>query len=315
MKNILELLVSKMEHRMDDSYRLRFEFEMERQEEEIPFHLLTEQGFNACTSEERNHFLEKLYSFISYCDGSGMSLIPLFIFNDANFLIELSEIVWHLCDEVPPILRDALKRNGFDTDINKITKLQDDGSLALQIASDEIRENPEFWLYVGERYGHDSEAPLTQENYESFFWWMVPGSIRASQSFRDRLIEVIPHFKIPRIDLHLVEYINLSRHRKDLHPLELNSSLNNLAKEYCINPNFENKTNEYSEKIVFHYSFDIEETEKEIARSIKMFDLSSRQNKAILFALQYTHIGIAYTKHANPNEVNNNDYYFTILLW
>jgi hypothetical protein len=299
MTNILELLLNKME----------------QQEDDIPFHLLTEQGFNACSREERNHFLEKLDSFISYRDGSGMSLIPLFIFNDTNFLIELSEKVWRLCDEAPPILRDALKRNGFDTDKNKITKLQDDGSLALQIASDEIRENPEFWLYVGERYGHDSEAPLTQENYESFFWSLVPGPIRASQSFRDRLIEVIPLFELPRIDLHLFEYINLSRRRKELHPLELDSSLNIFTKEYCINSNFENKTTQYSEKIVFHCSFDIEKTEKDIAAEIKMFNLSSRQNKAILFDLQYTHIGIAYTKHANPNEVNKYDYYFTILLW
>jgi hypothetical protein len=297
---------------MDDSYGSMIE--MNQQEYDIPFHLLTEQGFNAYSSEERNHFLEKLCSFISYSDGYGLSLIPLFIFNDTNFLIELSEGVWSFSYiEAPAIVRDALKRNGFDTDINKITKLRDDASLALQIASDDILENPEFWLYVGERYGHDSEAPLTQENYESFFWSLVPGPIRASQSFRDRLIEVIPHFKLPRIDLHLVEYINLSRHGKNLHPLELDSSLNTLAKEYCINPNFENKTKQYSEKIVFNCSFQIEKTEKDIAQEIKMFYLSSRKNEEILFNLQYTHIGIAYTKHENPNEVNK--YYFTLVLW
>lgn len=296
--NILELLLNKME----------------QQEGDIPFHLLTEKGFNAYSSKKRGHFLEKLYSFIRYTDGAGMSLIPLFIFKDTNFLIELSEGVWSLGDEAPTILRDALIINGFDSDLNKITKIRDDGSLALQIASDEIRENPEFWLYVGERYGHDSEAPLNQENYESFFWSLVPGSIRASQSFRDKLIEVIPIFKLPRIDLYLIEYINLSRNRKDIHPLELDSTLNILAKEYFINPNFENKTKEYREKIVFHCSFDIEKTEKEIAMEIKMFNLSSRQKKAILLNLEYTHIGIAYTKHANPNEVNKYDYYFILVL-
>lgn len=127
------------------------------------------------------------------------SLIPNFIKQDSSFLIQISNnaavnLEPHEFDEY----KNFIISGHFNKDLIFLSRLQDDGYLALKLAPEELKKSYKFWLIIASQYeSYGREAGLDQSDYEDFYWEFVPQDVKCNKFFKKGLNRILPHFVIP----------------------------------------------------------------------------------------------------------------------
>jgi hypothetical protein len=127
------------------------------------------------------------------------NLIPIFIKQEASFLIQISyHAVVYLEENEFEEYKNLIVGAKFNLDLHFLSQLKDDGYLAIILAPEELKKSYKFWLKVATQYeSYDREAALDQFDYEDYFWAFVPQEVKCNIFFIKDLKRIIPHFVIP----------------------------------------------------------------------------------------------------------------------
>ena len=117
------------------------------------------------------------------------SSIPDFIKKDASFLVQISSFATINLETTEFEEYKKFILNGkFNQDLNFISRLKDDGYLALTLGDKKLHKTNKFWLTIAKQYkSFERESNLEQSDYEDFFWKQVPQEIKCNKQFLSSL--------------------------------------------------------------------------------------------------------------------------------
>ena len=122
------------------------------------------------------------------------SSIPEFIKKDASFLVQISSFATINLETTEFEEYKKFILNGkFNQDLNFISRLKDDGYLALTLGDKNLQKNYNFWLVLAKQY---CSSEREQSDYEDYFWKFVPEDIKCNKQFVSSLKRIVPDFKI-----------------------------------------------------------------------------------------------------------------------
>ena len=120
---------------------------LKNNEEDVPLHLLTPEIYENWTTDEQVDFVFALCDYIKI-NMPGLEIIPDFLLTDKDILLALGHDIWSRSDEEIERIKSLIKESRYSRNWDFIEELMtcDDGSLALSVADETLRELPEFWI-------------------------------------------------------------------------------------------------------------------------------------------------------------------------
>ena len=164
-------------------------------ENEIPLVDLKTDIFESRNEAEKDAFLKALCGYIRL-NLMGPEEIPGFLLNDRDVLIALGYDVWSKTDEQIDAIKEHIRASEFTSDWSFIEALfdADDGSLAISVANESVKELPEFWMESFKKWYNQPREYFLNSNDMEIIYSPLPDKLKKDLNFNKLLVSKMPEF-------------------------------------------------------------------------------------------------------------------------
>ena len=167
---------------------------MENNDEDFPLHLLTPEIYENWTIDEQVDFVFALCDYIKI-NMPGLEIIPDFLLTDKDILLALGHDIWSRSDEEIERIKSLIKESRYSRNWDFIEELMtcDDGSLALSVADETLRELPEFWIASFVAFDKSPREYHLNPGDAEIAYSPLPENFRNNAEFNLELMAKVPY--------------------------------------------------------------------------------------------------------------------------